>query len=286
MYRKYFISNKTIPTHSYFVIDSLTNTAITSSKSDPLIELSKAIYRNSKFDFLQIESNYKENIEWVLNEGVKGLYLGACQLSDLFHFGFGNFKRIVNSVKAVPDVNCNIVLDVFDHLEKHDDKIELTKYYSKDVSEKFRFHKHITNTRILGENTRASAFWVIAVFQDHNTEGSKSFVAPSKAIIIPILSKHHWQWAVNEPAKNLLTKILKSMIWYESKVKFEFNTRLSGIEDVDIELTTESNSVSILSTEYQKIYQSAESNEKLEKSIFRLVDDSINTLRQKQKSTG
>ncbi len=130
------------------------------------------------------------------------------------------------------------------------------------------------------------AFWVIAVFKNFNEGETKPFIAPFQAIIIPILNKHDWQWAINLPVTNLLNQIRKSMLWYKSKVSFEFQALVDGFDEPKITLTADGHVVTITTAQIKNIYkQSGSDDAELNSNIFCLVDNSIKTLRQLKHKT-
>ena len=183
-----------------------------------------AIFLLEKSSFEELNENaiYSSNKESLMNLGTKNVTINGHPLTSLITFGFRSF----HAVRKTPNSLGNFMVEVVDDFE--DDKGIVSLKNNSAQTFNFSFYRSITNVYIEHDTATRDkgAYLVLSYIGKNPRTKNKKTIAPLCTVIIPVVSRSHWNTYYHPHYRDVFNGLLNAKYWYKKN------------KDLDIFITT------------------------------------------------
>lgn len=194
-----------------------------SVRQNTLYRLLATLFDKSGLSTLSNSLTFRKCMERV-DEASNSIRLANKPLSDHLFFGFEKFNDVKSHIanqnaaswgKALPHA---VIIDVVDEITRVDEDFILSKRFSKDKSNTFNLFGRTTTTYLHSGriSLRKGPFVVISTVAETTTEQGKSFIAPMRAYVAPVLSKSNWVIVDSHYERVVAKQLLSAKTWYKT----------------------------------------------------------------------
>ena len=188
------------------------------SDKQSLFLLVNMLIDQAKINLISDLSSYNENKALITSTGTKNITINGQLLKTIFHFGFRSFF----SIRDNPSDKGDLIFEVVDDIVEKNGTVSLMSTNKEKPI--FNLFRNITDIHITPDPAPCvtNAFIVLAFIGKNPKTKAKTTLSPISAIILPVVSKHHWITPTHTHYRKMIQSLLNAQKWYKKNKDLDF----------------------------------------------------------------
>lgn len=202
------------------------STGTSSVRQNTLYRLLATLLERSGLSVLDNDVDFKTCVHRI-TDSASSISLGGQPLNKHLFFKFDQFNNIKDHINSqdLKQWKCArphaIVIDIVDEVQKIDNDFKLIKRFPGSRPNSFTLYSKSTSTHLHSGRMSLTKgpFIVIATVASVTTESGRSYIAPTRAYIAPLLNKSNWVVVDSTYERRVAKQILSAKSWYQDRTE-------------------------------------------------------------------